>query len=104
MSEFSSEETASYLELVLDAYFDEADPSGTKRFTDEKHLELLQEVKDFVVNWKQAGLPREEINKGFRNTMIREIILAGVTLSCDDLVKYHREWEDMLQRPGLPRL
>ena len=104
MSEISSEETASYLELVLDAYFDEADPSGTERFALEKHLELLQEVKGFVVKWKQAALPSGEMNKGFRNKMIREIILAGVTLLQGDLEKLHREWEEILQRPPLPRL
>lgn len=97
MNETSSEEVASYLELVLDAYFNEVDPSSSEDFTVEKHLELLQEVKGFVVNWKKADLPREEMNKGFRNKMIREVILAGVTLLHGDLEKLHREWDEILR-------
>ena len=104
MSEISSEKTGSHLKLALEHSFDEADSSGTERFAEEKHRELLQEENDFGVKWEKAGHPCEEKNKGFLNKMIRELILLGVPLSCDDLVKYHREWDEMLQQPPHPRL
>lgn len=95
--EISTAKLANYLELVLDAYFDAVDFPDSENSKIERHLELLQNVKSFTDGWKKSGLPRNEMVVGFRNPLVRELILAGMTLSEEDVAKYLQEWDKLCE-------
>ncbi len=95
MTDISTAELANYLELVLDVYFDAMVFPHSEDFKIERHLKLLEVAKNFVDGWKKCDLPRDEMNEGFRNPLVRESILIGAPITMDFVEERHKEWEEI---------